>query len=294
MTCEKQLLASKSYFVLAKDSPLSYSVVIVTHNSEKYLSKCIASIDAQSRQPDCIVLSDSGSKSLSYLESFRQHLRVKIQYHTEDIGFCRANNAAMASVNSEYVLFLNPDAFLTQNFCEQALILMQNHQQVGMLSGKLLGYDIDRDQPTGIYDSTGIFRTWYGHWFDRDQGKRERAEDYGSVESVPALCGALLFCRKAALEKVLLRKTEVWDSSFHMYKDDIDLSLRLRKAGWSLLFSPHLTAYHCRGWQTDRRKMLKKYRLMSARNEIRINSRECWLGLPYSLSKYYAVKIFNI
>ena len=37
-----------------------------------------------------------------------------------------------------------------------------------------LGYDIKSDQPTGKYDSTGIFRTWYGRWHDR-------ARDIGSA-----------------------------------------------------------------------------------------------------------------
>lgn len=279
-------------------SSKGYSVVIVTHNSEKFIHKCIAAVDAQTKRPDRIIISDSGSNNLDYLDRYHGRTDVHIIINKKDIGFCCGNNAAMPHVasNSEFVLFLNPDAFLTSTFCATACDLMAQpaNQKVGALSGILLGYDIHADAPTDRYDSTGIFRTWYGHWFDRGQGRPVHSGRYYRMEEVPALCGALMFCRRSALHDVLLRESEVWDSTFYMYKDDIDLSIRLRKAGWKLLFVPALSAYHCRGWLVDRRKMPREYRLMSARNEISVNMRDCWLGIPYSVSKYYAVKTFDI
>ncbi|MDP1836207.1 MAG: glycosyltransferase family 2 protein [Chlamydiales bacterium] len=275
-----------------------YTIIIVTHNSDRHIHKCIANIDAQTKKADRIVISDSGSSDLSYLNPYRDRADIHILADQHDIGFCRGNNAAMPHVSTEssFVLFLNPDAFLEPTFCAEAIktMALPSNTKVGMLSGQLLGYDINSDTPTGLYDSTGIFRTWYGHWYDRDQGKAINPATYNHVEEVPALCGALLFCRRQAIQDVLLRGSEVFDSSFYMYKDDIDLSLRMRRAGWKLLFVPALKAYHCRGWQVDRRKMRLEYRLMSARNEIRVNARDCWLGLPYSLSKYYAVKAFDM
>lgn len=275
-----------------------YTVIIVTHNSDRHIHKCIANIDAQTKKADSIVISDSGSKDLSYLNPYRDRGDIHMLADQDDIGFCRGNNAAMPYVSPEsnFVLFLNPDAFLEPTFCAEAIetMVLPINANVGILSGQLLGYDIDSDSPTERYDSTGIFRTWYGHWYDRDQGKGTSTSTYEHAEEVPALCGALLFCRRKAIEDVLLRGSEVFDSSFYMYKDDIDLSLRMKRAGWKLLFVPALKAYHCRGWQVDRRKMRREYRLMSARNEIRVNARDCWLGLPYSLSKYYAVKAFDM
>lgn len=275
-----------------------YTVVIVTYNSDRHIHKCIANIDAQTKKADRIVISDSASTDPYYLEQYRERRDIHLLPHQENIGFCCGNNSAMpfTSHESDFVLFLNPDAFLEPTFCSEAIKVMTlpSSAKVGMLSGQLLGYDIESGTPTGRYDSTGIFRTWYGHWYDRDQGKPVNPAIYKNIEEVPALCGALLFCRIKAIQDTLLRGSEVFDSSFYMYKDDIDLSIRMRQAGWKLLFVPALQAYHCRGWQIDRHKMRRESRLMSARNEIRVNARDCWLGLPYSLSKYYAVKAFDI
>jgi GT2 family glycosyltransferase len=276
----------------------NYSVVIVTHNSQKHIHKCLAALEAQTCQPARIVISDSGSQTLDYLQSYSTQPHITLITNPKDIGFCRGNNAAVPHIapESAFVLFLNPDCFLTPTFAEQALDILNEpiHARVGALSGPLYGYDIDTDMPTGRYDSTGIFRTWYGHWYDRGQGQPIDPTLYQTLEEVPALCGALMFCRRQAIQDVVLRQTDVWDSTFYMYKDDIDLCIRMRRKGWKLLYSPSCIAYHCRGWQVNRRKMQRAYRLMSARNEIRVNVGDCWIGLPYSVTKYLAVRLLNV
>src|SRR5262249_49063606 len=149
----------------------------------------------------------------------------------------------------------------------------QNNKDCGALTGTILGYDIAKDKPTGKYDSTGVFRKWYGHWYDRGQGKDCHPQKYAKKEYIPAICGALFFCRKEALDSVLIRDKEIFDNTFFMYKEDIDLSLRLRNEGWKLAFVPHLVAYHCRGWYKERKRVPRILRMCSARNELFIHKR---------------------
>lgn len=276
----------------------SCSIIIVTHNSEKYIHKAMESVNQQTCQPAQILLIDSGSAHTTYLNSYSSQPNVQLIVNQKDIGFCRANNLAMNHLLplTDYVFFLNPDAMISSSFLEEAIAYMENpvNQQVGALTGKLLGYHIEKNCPTGRYDSTGIFHKWYGKWYDRGQGEFVRHHPYNKQESIPAICGAVYFCRKAALDTIFLRGNEVFDSTFYMYKDDIDLSLRLRAKGWDLKYLPSLLAYHCRGWNPDRKKMSKSFRLYSAWNELRIHARSKQI-IPsaYSLCKYAAVKFFN-
>lgn len=274
------------------------SVVIVTHNSEKFIPHLIDSLERQTFAPHEIIFVDNCSADSSYLDPLERKPRVKVIRSEENIGFCRSNNLAMShlSPESEYVFFLNPDAFLFRDFIEQATAFMDDpaNQKVGAVTGTTYGYSIDKKQPTGCYDSTGIYQTWYGKWYDRAQGKNVDPKLFQAPEEIPAICGAVFFCRKKALIEVIKKGTEVFDNNFYMYKEDIDLSLRLRKKGWKLLFVPFLYCYHCRGWNPDRRAMPKKLRLCSARNELKVHIRNpSPIPALYSLTKYLAVQLFD-
>ncbi len=270
------------------------AVIIVTHNSQSCISICLNALKQQTKAPHKIIIIDSGSEDTAYLKAYSEEAEVTLL--ADNIGFCQGNNKGMTCVQNDvrYVLFLNPDAFLTPTFIEDAICLMEqpsaNH--IGALSGMLLGYSLQEDKPTGLIDSAGIFRTWYGRWYDRGQGRPQASLCVPRTEKVPALCGALMFCRLQALRSIELGPNIVMDPDFYMYKEDIDLSLRLQQQGWSLLFVPHLIAYHCRGWQ-DRSKMARHLRLMSAKNEMRLYARLKSPCILYSALKYFLVKVCN-
>lgn len=275
------------------------AIIIVTYNSEKHIHKAMKCINRQSVPPAYVIIVDSGSRDPSYLDYYRQQGNVKIIMAERECGFCKGNNTGMDHLpkDCDYVFFLNPDAFITENFLGKALAYMEKpaNRQCGALTGIVEGYDIDADMPRGTYDTTGVFRTWYGRWYDRDQNQACQEKLYQKAEEVPAICGAVLFCRKKALDTVLIRGNEVFDSSFYMYKEDIDLSIRLRKKGWTLALVPQLLAYHCRGWQADRSKMPRKMRLASARNELTVQAKlKSPLPIAYSFCKYAAVKVLDM
>ncbi|CRX38770.1 glycosyltransferase family 2 protein [Estrella lausannensis] len=276
----------------------SVAVIIVTHNSERFIYKAWESLEKQTKKADKIVIVDSGSKDKQYLAPFGQKENGRLILAGDDIGFCKGNNIGYQALAPEYdyILLLNPDAFLFPDFIEKAVSFMEeeSNKKCGAVSGTLLGYDIDQDKPTGRYDSTGIFRSLWGSYGDRGQGKRVGESSLNGVEEVPAICGALMFLRAEALAG-LGQKREIFDESFFMYKEDIDLSFRLRRKGWSILFNPKLSAYHCRGWNPDRSKMPRQFRLCSAVNEMRINWRmRSPLGVAYSSCKYLFVKMLDL
>jgi len=277
--------------VAAKQS--TCAIVIVTYNSGCYLETNLKFLNAQTKKPERIVIVDSASPDASFLpESGVNGLTVLRQ--TENVGFCRGNNIGACSVldTIDYLLFLNPDAFLPPAFIQEAVAWMDatENKNTGILTGRLLGFDMDKNQPTGRVDSTGIFQKWYGRWYDRSQGEPvEQWREDAAEEYVPAICGALMFCRTSALKSVQIQG-QVFDESFYMYKEDIELSIRTRRQGWNTVYVPKLSAYHCRGWQSDRKKMSFKSRLLSARNDARLALRYPSLGIVYALAKLAYVR----
>lgn len=275
------------------------AVIVVTHNSHNVIADCVDGLARQHTSPHQVIIVDSGSDDSSYLEPYRQIKHFQIHCR-ENIGFSAANNIGLGFVDNrvDFVLFINPDTFLTDNCLVSALETIQRKPQTAILTGILKGYDSEKHCPSGLLDSTGIFRTWYGRWYDRGQGKRDD-DQYKTEQEVPAVCGAFMLCRKRALESVVERQTignrsVLFDESFFMYKEDIDLSLRLRKKGWHLLYAPQVIAYHARGWAKDRKAISYEIRCMSSANEIRLNLKHHSPYLIWSVCKYLAVRILRV
>lgn len=269
-------------------SPLS--IIIVTHDSEQVIERCLKAIAEQTIRPAQIILIDSGSEDTGYLKRFESGT-VSL-YCRDNIGFAAANNFGFAQIKGtpEYVLFMNPDTFLLPNSIESALRVHGRYNDIGALSGKLRGFDLGSNTAGGLLDSTGVFRTWYGRWYDRGQGK---ADDglFEKEELVPAICGAFMFCRIQAVADEL---PEIFDESFFMYKEDIDLCLRLRKKGWKVLYAPEIELFHARGWAKNRRFVDPEMKLLAAKNEIRLTLKHRSVYIIWAVAKYLAVRVAGI
>lgn len=270
------------------------AAIVVTHNSELVLPRCLEALQQQTQSLDRIILVDSGSKDRSYLADYENSPTVTV-LQTENVGYSRANNLGAAQVLSscEFLLILNPDTFLESGFVARALAAMRQYPVAGIVSAKLLGYDLGTDKPVDRFDSTGIFRKWYGRWYDRGQGEPDTGQ-YDIPEEVPGACGALLFCRGAALNDILLPGGAIFDPDFFLYKEDIELCLRLRKSGWKILYQPDCLAWHGRGWNAQRRNIVRELRKMAARSEILLYKKHPSPYMIWALSKYFLVTLFNV
>jgi GT2 family glycosyltransferase len=274
------------------------AIIIVTHNSEKYLSKNLDCLEAQNNKPSEVIIVDSASQDQNYIKQLTSayNLKIKVILESSNVGFAKANNIGLQHVdsNTNYIIFLNPDAFLTDNFITDAILLFEKNTQLSVLTGKLLRYDLETNKPTRLIDSTGIFRTWYGKWYDRGQGEVDNGQyDKAKLEYVPAICGALLLCKYSLVQEIIRKRNCFFDETFFMYKEDIELSLYLNSMGNKLGYSYNLEAFHCRGWNKDRKKMSKKARFLSARNDLTVAFRYSKISIPFAVMKSLYVRRFE-
>ncbi len=270
-------------------------VVTVTYNSGPFFDEYMRSLEAQTRRPDLVVLVDSGSSQPQFLER-AAHYKVPLELLREsNVGVCVGNNIGWRRLRGfNYVIFLNPDAFLTPDFIERAVAYMEREPKVGMVTPSLLRYDIENHRPLDIIDTTGVVRNWLGLLKERDQSKpAQMLKRYTAPSPIPWLCTAVAMGRREAMESVVEPDDQLFDESFFMYKDDTDLSWRVRRAGWSIIHHPALVGYHCRGWQ-DRRSASRKSRLLTARNEVKMCLKNRSPFVVVAILKYLLVRLFNL
>lgn len=248
---------------------------MVTHNSELFISNLVESLAAQTHPIDRLKIIDSGSVNVSYLNALLGHewpFRMTVS-RFDNIGFCRANNIALAEGASDFWLLINPDATISSEWLDKAIrfLTLPSEARTGIVSSPLERFDISTNIPTGRYDSCGIYRSWYGRWYDKAQGVPLAANPLDASPIEPtAICGALMLVRDQVVQHLRQVDGEFFDESFFMYKDDIDVSLRVRKLGWRIKLLPELKAYHCRGWQKNRAATHAWQRHYSAINEVKL------------------------
>lgn len=219
------------------------SIIIVTWNSEYHLPQCLACVSAQAYTDFEVIVVDNCSTdgTVACIEHFFPQSQV-IRNHRNQ-GFTRASNQGIRASQGEFILCVNPDAFLESDFLQELVSLLSHNPRYGSVGGKVLRYKDGKK--SNFIDSTGLFL-----------GRSLRARDRGNMENdhgqydapgpVFALCGAAVLFRRQALERIRVG-VEYFDEDFFAYYDDLDVGWRLQLAGYDNGYTPAAVAYHVRG-----------------------------------------------
>lgn len=229
------------------------SIHLVTWNGEKYLENCLNSVLDQISKDYFLLVIDNGSsdKTVRIMEEqfvpiFGQ--RIRFLKNKENLGFAKAHNQALLWTDSEYVLTLNQDVILADNFLTEAVKFMDQHKDVGAVSGKVLratfekSEDLKNVKKSDIIDSLGfkIFKSQRVVEIgasEKDSGQFEKSEEIFGVSANSA------FYRRSALNDVRYGD-EFFDNDFFSYKEDVDLAYRLQLRGWKSYYLPQVICYH--------------------------------------------------
>lgn len=230
------------------------SVVIVSYNVRDYLEQCILSLKAalQSVDGEVIVVDNrSSDDTVAYIS--RRYPDVRILENHENLGFSKANNRAIRQSRSEYVLLLNPDTVVGEDAIRAGIAFMEAHEDAGALGVKMLQADGNaapesrRGFPSpftacckfmhlhGLFPRWKRFNRYYLSYLPWDV----------PVE-MDVVSGAFMLLRRKALDEVGLL-----DEDYFMYGEDVDLSYRLKKAGWRNWYLPS-EILHYKGQSTQK------------------------------------------
>jgi GT2 family glycosyltransferase len=189
--------------------------------------------------------------------------------------------------SGKYILCLNPDVILDKDYITNIVKILEKNDNVGAATGKLLKYKFDNSEikKTNIIDSLGI-KIFRNHRFIEFGGGEKDNKQDNSNQEVFGVSGAAPIFQRSALEdaKFFMKNSDniqYFDENLIAYKEDIDLSWRLRHAGWKCLLIPSALAFHDR-WETGseennkdmiskRRKRSKIINYYSYRNHLLVN-----------------------
>jgi GT2 family glycosyltransferase len=173
----------------------------------------------------------------------REHAKATHIINDTNRGFSAAVNQAVQVANGEFVLLLNPDAYLEPDYVSSLVAALTGF---GMATGKLLQAD------SGLIDSKGIRMTRSGRHFDVDQGSRDTPDTRKEVFGVS---GAAAMYRATFICDVTIGG-EFLDEDFFAFREDADVAWRGRLFGWKAIYVPEAIAHHVRTVTPEKRRAL--------------------------------------
>lgn len=233
---------------------MKLTIVIVNYNVKEYLRQCLHSVGrAISGMNAEVMVVDNASTDGSVEELSPLFPWVKFIVSKENLGFARGNNLAIHEARGEYVLLLNPDTVVGEEVLKECVSFLDAHADAGALGVKMLkangsfAWESRRGVPTpftSFCKMIGLCTLFpkshlMGHYYMRYLDENEPAR-------IEIVSGAFMMLRRSALEEIGLL-----DETFFMYGEDIDLSYRLLKAGYSNYYLP-LSIIHYKGESTQK------------------------------------------
>lgn len=217
------------------------SIVIVNYNSGEFLSQCLKSLKQVETEINLdlwIVDNASSDNSLNLSQGIFP--RAHYINNKGNIGFGAANNQALSLIKSEYILMLNPDTEVENETLPYMLKFMESHPDVGaatclaLLENGKMDWGYHRGLPT----------PWASllYFLGNDKLYHLTDRDMSQAHEVDAISGSFFLTRKSVLDKVGL-----FDEDYWLYAEDLDLSYRIQKAGYKIIFVPQVKVTHIKG-----------------------------------------------
>jgi len=213
-----------------------FSVIIPTCFGGNLLRRCFRSILENGPKGLQIIIVADGNPDLTgiFEECSHAHSLEVVQVNPSQ-GFCHAVNRGLAKVQHDWVQLLNDDAFVKPGWFPPLLEAAKD-SRIAAVAPLIL-----QDKPGDLVDSAGDTVHIWGRVRKR---YRDKAANQVPKRIHPVLaCGGCAgFFRVSALSQI-----GGWDENFIAYFDDIDVSLRLREAGWEIVCQPEAVVVHSGG-----------------------------------------------
>ncbi|MDA8017938.1 MAG: glycosyltransferase family 2 protein [Thermoanaerobaculia bacterium] len=219
------------------------SILIVNHNGGDVLPRCLRQLATQKEDFHDIVLAENASTDDSVGQAERLADELELSPFTVlrlggNLGFGTANNRAMEAARGDHLLLLNSDAW-PQSDCLRYLAAALDDDPRLALAAPRLVYD-DGTPQFHWAPTTSVFG-------EALQKLRNRFESRSWVHALrfPGkgwYSAACILLRRHAFESI-----GGFDEEFFLYFEDVDLSLRLRQAGWDLRTVPNARSVHLKG-----------------------------------------------
>jgi len=230
---------------------MQLSVIILNYNVRYFLELCVSSVQNAISNLDAeIIVVDNNSQDDSCAMMKQRFPNVKLIENTENLGFPKGNNIAVAVAKGEYICILNPDTVVAEDTFTKVLEFAKRQNDLGIVGVKLIDGtgnflpESKRGTPTpfvAFTKITGVYKVFpkvFGKYYAQHLSQNQTGK-------VDILVGAFM-----VMKRELYNDIGGFDENCFMYSDDIDLSYRALKKGKSNYYFHETSVIHYKGEST--------------------------------------------
>lgn len=208
------------------------SVILVTWNGLSYTRDCLESLWATGLSRDAVLVVDNGSTDGT--AATLRSSGVTVIENGGNLGFARAVNRGIRAVPADRdVVLLNNDVRVTQrDWLERLEDCARRYPNAGAIAARLV-------YPDGRLQDAGLRLAWSPLCIRHYGVGEPDSGQFTTVRPVPAVSFTCVWLRRHALDRVGLL-----DEDYFCYFEDVDLCLRLRQEGFSVLCCGEVTIVH--------------------------------------------------
>ena len=264
---------------LKNDKPL-VSIVIVNHNGKHHLNTCLTSIKKTKFPSFETILVDNKSTdgSVEYVKKKFKWVKV---IENESIIYPEGNNIGVKNSRGKYIVFLNNDTEVDKYWLKELVDVIEKHPDVAACTCKVKLFS-----NKSLLNSAGMECDIYGFSFSRGlicRGNLEKDKgQYDNIEEVFAAYSAAMTIRKNVFEKI-----DGFNTDFGFHYEEIDLSWRVRLAGYNILYVPKAVVYHKMGGAKTIYTAKTKYFI--EKNRLRTMLQNYSLSMLLKILPFYSI-----
>ncbi len=231
------------------------SVIIVNYNVKYFLEYCLYSVVKALKDIDGeIFVVDNNSTDGSKEFFYNKFPGVNFRWNTTNEGFAKANNQALPEASGEYIVFLNPDTIVSEDSFKKCIVFIRSKNNLAACGVKMIdgsGRFLKESKRAFPAPMTSLFKlSGLAKLFPKSKIFSKYHLGYlneNTNHEVDVLAGAFVMVPKKIIDEI-----GGFDESFFMYGEDIDLSYRIQKAGYTNFYFAETCVIHFKGESTKK------------------------------------------
>lgn len=210
------------------------SIIVLNYNGKSCLEACLRSLDRIAYPKKEVIVIDNGSEDGSAFSALNKYPHFIFLFNKENQGFAKGMNRGMKYAfhsGAQFCVLFNYDATIESSAVETIIHSMIQNSNIGLASPLI--YDTHRRSLWFGKGKINFWRMRAEHILPSDTEMGQK-----SYESA-FLTGCCLFVSRQLVETI-----GFLDEHFFLYYEDVDYSLRAKKAGFLCSVIPSGVAYH--------------------------------------------------